>query len=233
MIKTDACTPFFVKHTWSQRIYLRYIKRLIDLMIVAPALVLVSPVMLVVALLIRVKLGSPVLFRQARPGYHEIPFMLYKFRTMRDAVDAQGQTLADAERITSFGSLLRKLSLDELPTLWNVLRGDMTLVGPRPLLMKYLGLYDATQRLRHAVVPGVTGWAQVNGRNALSWPEKFTLDGWYAKNASLWLDLRIVLATVWTVLGGRGVAADQHVSMPEFEGNQLAEHGLAGKADTQ
>jgi sugar transferase EpsL len=193
-------------------------KRLFDVAVV----VVLAPVWLlvlaVVALLVHQRLGSPVLFRQVRPGQFGRPFTLIKFRTMRDAVDAAGQPLADAQRLTAFGRTLRASSLDELPELWNVLTGDMSLVGPRPLLMSYLPLYSPEQMRRHAVRPGITGWAQVNGRNALNWPERFALDTWYVDNRSLWLDLRILAITAAKVLRRDGISADGHATMPPFEG---------------
>lgn len=193
-------------------------KRLFDIVVSLLALILLSPVMLVVALLVRLKLGAPVLFRQTRPGLHGRPFEMVKFRTMLDAVDSNGQPLPNAQRMTKLGSVLRATSLDELPELWNVLKGDMSLVGPRPLLMEYLPLYTPRQARRHEVRPGVTGWAQVNGRNALSWEQKFELDVWYVDNRSLWLDLRILLLTVKKVLVREGIAHDGDVAMPRFRG---------------
>jgi sugar transferase EpsL len=193
-------------------------KRLFDVAVVVLLAPLWLPVVAVVALLVRQRLGTPVLFRQERPGQFGHPFTLIKFRTMRDAVDATGQPLADAERLTTFGRTLRATSLDELPELWNVLTGDMSLVGPRPLLMRYLPLYSPEQMRRHAVRPGITGWAQVNGRNAVDWPERFALDVWYVDNRTLWLDLRILAITAAKVLRRDGIAADGHATMPPFEG---------------
>lgn len=169
---------------------------------------------------IRSKLGSPVLFKQIRPGLHGKPFTMVKFRTMTDARDASGALLPDAQRLTPFGRFLRASSLDELPELWNVLRGEMSLVGPRPLLMEYLPLYSPEQARRHEVRPGITGWAQVNGRNAISWPEKFALDVWYVDNRSLWLDMRILLLTVRKVLVRDGISAAGEATMPRFEGDK-------------
>lgn len=183
-------------------------------------LLLLSPVMLVVALLIRYKLGSPVLFRQTRPGREAKPFEMIKFRTMRDAVDRLGNPLPDEQRMTRFGSLLRATSLDELPELWNVLKGDMSLVGPRPLLMEYLPLYSPEQYRRHEVRPGVTGWAQVNGRNALGWDDKFKLDVWYVDHCSLWLDIKILWLTVKKVLVRDGISAEGQATMERFRGNE-------------
>ncbi|MFJ4353877.1 sugar transferase [Pseudomonas sp. NPDC089428] len=195
-------------------------KRFIDICASLCALILLSPVMAVVAWNIRKKLGSPVLFRQVRPGLNGKPFEMIKFRTMRDAVDAEGNPLADAERMTPFGSFLRASSLDELPELWNVLKGDMSLVGPRPLLMEYLPLYSQEQRRRHEVRPGVTGWAQVNGRNALSWEDKFKLDVWYVDNQSLLLDVKILFMTVKKVLVKEGISAEGNVTMSKFTGDK-------------
>lgn len=196
------------------------LKRAFDLALTVPALVLLLPVMLAVALLVRLKLGSPVLFQQLRPGRGGQPFMMVKFRTMLDAVGTDGQALPDAERLTRFGRLLRSTSLDELPGLINVLNGTMSLVGPRPLLMAYLPLYSPEQARRHAVRPGITGWAQVNGRNALSWPEKFTLDVWYVDNRSLWLDIRILALTILKVFRRDGISAAGEATMPAFTGNE-------------
>lgn len=176
--------------------------------------------MAIVAWNIRKKLGSPVLFRQVRPGRGGKPFEMVKFRTMRDAVDADGTLLADSERMTPFGSFLRASSLDELPELWNVLKGDMSLVGPRPLLMEYLPLYSPEQNRRHDVRPGVTGWAQVNGRNALSWDEKFKLDVWYVDNQSLRLDLKVIFLTVKKVVVKEGISADGEATMSKFTGSK-------------
>ncbi len=194
-------------------------KRLFDVLISLVVSILVFPVALIVALLIRLRIGSPVLFRQQRPGLRGEPFEMIKFRTMSDARDADGNLLPDAERLPRFGRLLRATSLDELPELWNVLRGDMSLVGPRPLLMEYLPLYSAEQARRHEVRPGVTGWAQVNGRNALSWEEKFALDVWYVDNRSFSLDLRILWLTISAVLRPRGVSQAGHATMERFQGS--------------
>ena len=199
-----------------------YPKRLFDAAVAAAALLLLSPLIAAVALAVRVKLGSPVLFRQVRPGLGGRPFELIKFRTMLDAQDAEGHPLSDAERLTPFGRRLRSTSLDELPELWNVLRGDMSLVGPRPLLMQYLDLYTPFQMRRHEVRPGLTGWAQVNGRNALGWPERFALDVWYVDNRSLLLDLRILFITVGRVVGRKGISAEGEATMPYFQGNAPA-----------
>lgn len=182
------------------------------------ALIVLSPVLLCVALLGRRILGSPILFRQQRPGRHGRPFMLVKFRTMNDIVDENGEVLADELRLPPFGHWLRASSLDELPELWNVLRGDMSLVGPRPLLMSYLPLYSDEQSHRHDVRPGITGWAQVNGRNAVSWEQKFAMDVWYVNHVSLLVDAKIVLRTLGRVLRREGITADGHASAPPFAG---------------
>lgn len=195
------------------------IKRLFDIIASSLALILLSPVIAITAYFIHKKLGSPVLFRQVRPGLKGKPFEMIKFRTMKDAVDKNGQSLPDSERLTSFGMKLRSTSLDELPGLWNVLKGDMSLVGPRPLLMQYLPLYNQDQSRRHDVRPGVTGWAQINGRNAIGWNEKFKFDVWYVDNQSLWLDIKILLLTIKKVFIKEGISADEHVTMPDFIGN--------------
>jgi sugar transferase EpsL len=193
------------------------LKRVFDLMAVVATALLWLPVLAVVAALVRWKLGSPVFFRQQRPGYHERIFALIKFRTMTDARDAAGQLLSDAVRLTPFGRWLRATSLDELPELLNVLRGEMSLVGPRPLLVEYLPRYEPEQRRRHEVRPGLTGWCQVNGRNALSWEQKFALDVWYVDHETLWLDLKILFMTVGQVLFRKGISASDHATMPEFK----------------
>lgn len=194
-------------------------KRVFDFVVAVVALLVLSPVLLVVALMIRRKLGSPVLFSQMRPGLNARPFRMVKFRTMRDAIDRDGNPLPDAERMTPFGAKLRAMSIDELPELWNVLRGEMSLVGPRPLLMQYVPLYSREQARRHEVRPGVTGWAQVNGRNALGWDEKFRLDTWYVDNRSFALDLRILWLTVRKVVVREGISADGEATMAPFRGN--------------
>lgn len=195
-------------------------KRIFDVLFSIIALFLLSPVIAITAWQIRRKLGSPVLFRQKRPGLNAKPFEMIKFRTMRDAVGINGDQLPDAERMTPFGCFLRSSSLDELPELWNVLKGDMSLVGPRPLLMEYLPLYSPEQYRRHEVRPGVTGWAQINGRNALSWEEKFKLDIWYVDNRSFWVDLKIIFLTVKKVVIRDGINADSEVTMPKFTGRK-------------
>jgi len=194
-------------------------KRVFDIVVAAIALLILSPVIFGLCIAIRLKLGSPVFFRQVRPGRNGKPFQMIKFRSMRDAHGPDGQPLPDEQRLTSFGKRLRSTSLDELPELWNVLRGDMSLVGPRPLLMEYLPLYDACQFRRHEVRPGVTGWAQVNGRNALSWSQKFELDVWYVDNHSIWLDLKILWMTVRKVLVREGISAEGQATMERFRGN--------------
>lgn len=196
------------------------IKRLFDVLASAFALVVLFPVIVVVAVLIHRKLGSPVFFRQTRPGLNGKPFEMVKFRTMRDAFDENGKPLPDSERITPFGRFLRSTSLDELPELWNVLKGDMSLVGPRPLLMEYLPLYSQEQYRRHDARPGVTGWAQVNGRNAISWEDKFRLDVWYVDNQSLWLDVKILFLTVKKVLVRDGISGEGEVTMSKFTGSK-------------
>lgn len=195
-------------------------KRILDIVGGGIGLLLLSPVMVAVALLIRREMGSPVLFRQTRPGLHGKPFQMVKFRTMRDAVDAQGNALPDSERLSRLGRFLRSSSLDELPELWNVLKGDMSLVGPRPLLTEYLPLYSPEQARRHEVRPGVTGWAQINGRNAISWDKKFALDVWYVDNRSLWLDLKIIWLTIRKVFNREGISAAGEATMPKFTGGQ-------------
>lgn len=196
------------------------LKRIFDVISAGLAIVLLSPVILVVALLIRRKLGSPIIFRQVRPGLAGKPFEMIKFRTMKDSVDDSGALLPDAERLGPFGRFLRSSSLDELPELWNVLKGEMSLVGPRPLLMEYLPLYSADEFRRHEVRPGITGWAQVNGRNSLGWKEKFELDVWYVENKNFWLDLKILFLTVKKVIKRDGVSAEGEATMFKFKGDQ-------------
>lgn len=194
------------------------IKRVFDGVAASAALILFSPILFVVAILVRQKLGSPILFTQVRPGLGGQPFKMVKFRTMLDAHDAHGNPLPDEQRLTQFGSFLRSTSLDELPGLWNVIKGDMSLVGPRPLLMEYLPLYTPEQAKRHNVRPGVTGWAQINGRNAISWEEKFKLDTWYVDHQSFLLDLKIILLTIKKVLIRDGISAKGEVTMSKFTG---------------
>ncbi len=195
-------------------------KRLFDIVVSVSTLLILSLPMGVLIILVRYKLGSPIFFRQIRPGLHAKPFEMIKFRTMIDAYSAHGALSPDFERLTPFGSFLRSTSLDELPELWNVLKGDMSLVGPRPLLMEYLPLYSSTQARRHEVRPGITGWAQVNGRNALSWDEKFALDVWYVDNRSFWLDIKILLMTVKKVIQREGISGGGEVTMPKFTGSK-------------
>ncbi|HAS6776056.1 TPA: sugar transferase [Vibrio parahaemolyticus] len=195
-------------------------KRIFDFTASLCGLILLSPIIALVAWKIRKNLGSPVLFRQTRPGLHGKPFEMVKFRTMKDAVDAQGNPLPDSERMTPFGDKLRNSSLDELPELWNVLKGEMSLVGPRPLLMQYLPLYSQEQARRHEVRPGVTGWAQINGRNAISWEDKFKLDVWYVNNRNLWLDIKILCLTVKKVFIKEGITSEGHVTAEAFKGTR-------------
>ncbi|MCX6033417.1 MAG: sugar transferase [Chloroflexi bacterium] len=192
---------------------------MLDLVLMIPALVVLSPVLLSLAVLVRVKLGAPILFRQKRPGLNEKPFTLLKFRTMTAAYDAQGNVRPDAERLTSFGRFLRATSLDELPELFNVLRGEMSIAGPRPLLIKYLGLYTAEQARRHEIKPGITGWAQINGRNAIAWEGKFKLDVWYVDHISFWLDVNIIALTVWALFKHKGINQPGQATMEEFMGS--------------
>jgi sugar transferase EpsL len=201
------------------------LKRLFDIVLASMAIVMFSPVLLFVALIIRLRLGGPVIFQQQRPGLRAVPFMVYKFRTMIEGYDSRGGLLPDSERMTQLGVFLRKYSLDELPQLFNVLKGDLSLVGPRPLLMEYLPLYTKEQSRRHEVSPGITGWAQVNGRNAVSWEEKFRYDIWYVDNQSLQLDLKILWMTVAKVLRSDGISQQGKVTMEKFKGS-------ADRADT-
>ena len=194
-------------------------KRLFDILVSAAALVVLSPLIALAALGVVMTMGRPVLFRQQRPGLHANPFQILKFRTMRNDDSLGGGVDSDALRLTRFGSFLRKTSIDELPELWNVLRGDMSLVGPRPLLMQYVERYTPEQGRRHLVRPGLTGWAQVNGRNALSWEEKFALDCWYVNNRSFALDLKILFMTAWQLVRPRGISAEGAATMPEFMGS--------------
>ncbi|EKO3697817.1 sugar transferase [Vibrio metschnikovii] len=196
------------------------VKRCFDVFFSFISLIAFSPIIALIAWKIRKNLGSPVLFRQTRPGLNGKLFEMVKFRTMKDAVDQQGNPLPDSERVTPFGDKLRNSSLDELPELWNVLKGEMSLVGPRPLLMQYLSLYSPEQARRHEVRPGVTGWAQINGRNAISWEEKFKLDVWYVDNRTFWLDIKILLLTVKKVFVKEGISADGHVTIAPFTGQE-------------
>lgn len=195
-------------------------KRLMDLALTLPALIVALPLSVIVGVLVRIKLGSPVIFKQVRPGLHSVPFTMLKFRTMTDTRDAEGRLLPDADRLVPFGRMLRSTSLDELPELINVLKGDMSLVGPRPLLIQYLERYTPQQMRRHEVKPGITGWAQVNGRNALSWEDKFALDVWYVEHQSWSLDIRILGLTVWKILRREGISQPGHATAQEFMGTQ-------------
>jgi len=203
------------------RWYGRWGKRTLELSLSLLALLLFSPLILALAGLVRIALGRPVFFRQERPGLHGSLFALYKFRTMTHYRDGRGKLLTDAQRLTPLGRVLRSTSLDELPELWNVLRGDMSLVGPRPLLTQYLGRYTPEQARRHDVKPGITGWAQVNGRNALTWDEKFRLDVWYVDHVSCWLDMRIIALTLWKILLREGISSPGQATMHEFLGSDL------------
>lgn len=194
------------------------LKRIFDLTVSVFGLIIASPILLITALIIRIKLGSPVIFTQKRPGLHGKPFYVYKFRTMTDERDENGELLPDHIRLTRTGKIIRKLSLDELPQLFNVIKGDLSLVGPRPLLMEYLPLYNPEQARRHDVTPGITGWAQINGRNALSWEDKFKLDVWYVDNQSFWLDIKIIFLTVFKVFRSEGISQSGHVTMEKFKG---------------
>lgn len=200
-------------------VYARWLKRVGDILVALVSLFILALPMFIIALLVRLKFGSPILFRQQRPGLHGRPFTIYKFRTMTNARDKHGNLLPDEQRLTRFGQWLRSTSLDELPELWNVLKGDMSLVGPRPLLMEYLDLYTPEQMRRHEVKPGITGWAQVNGRNALSWEEKFALDVWYVDHLSFWLDLKILWLTVLKTLKREGINQPGQATMEAFAGS--------------
>ena len=196
------------------------IKRSFDLIVSVSGLILLSPLLLILAVLVRINLGAPILFRQERPGLNEKIFMLYKFRSMKNAADDKGNLLPDEARLSKFGKILRASSLDELPELFNVLKGEMSLVGPRPLLVKYLALYSPEQRRRHEVLPGITGWAQVNGRNAVDWEERFRMDVWYVDHRSLLLDQKILLMTVKKVFIHEGISAKNQATMEEFKGSR-------------
>lgn len=197
------------------------LKRFMDITISVVAIIILLPIYAIVAYKVKKKLGSPVLFRQVRPGLHGQPFEMIKFRTMKDAIDKDGNPLPDSERLTDFGKKLRATSLDELPELWNVLKGDMSLVGPRPLLMEYLPLYNVEQAKRHNVRPGITGYAQVNGRNTIGWEEKFKLDTWYVEHQSFWLDVKILLQTVKKVIIKDGISAEGEATMSKFTGTKV------------
>lgn len=196
-----------------------FVKRLLDLIISLLALIILSPVILLISFLVAILHGFPILFRQKRPGLKGKIFTLYKFRTMRDLVDDQGQPLPDTKRLTKFGQFLRSTSLDELPELINILKGEMSLVGPRPLLIEYLPLYNTDQARRHTILPGITGWAQIHGRNAITWQEKFALDVWYVDHWSFWLDIKIILLTIVKVLRREGISQPGEVSAERFTGN--------------
>ena len=200
--------------------YRNGLKRLVDVIISMMVLLILLPIYLVLAVMIFRRLGTPILFTQERPGLHGKPFIMYKFRTMRDIRDAEGNLLSDAERITTLGKFLRSTSLDELPEFYNVLKGDMSIVGPRPLLTQYLDRYSPDQARRHEASPGITGWAQINGRNAIAWEEKFKLDVWYIDHCSLWLDVKIIALTVWKVLRREGISQQGEVTTTEFMGTQ-------------
>lgn len=197
------------------------VKRLIDFSVSLSALILLFPILLSIAVLVRIKLGSPILFRQIRPGLHAKPFMMIKFRTMTGDLDVNGDLLPDSERLSMFGQFLRSSSLDELPELWNVVKGDMSLVGPRPLLKEYVTLYSREQARRHKVRPGLSGWAQVNGRNAISWEEKFKLDVWYVDNQSILLDIKVIVLTLKKILARDGISADGEATAKYFKGNKI------------
>jgi len=201
------------------------VKKLFDCGAALCGLVVFSPVFIGASLLVCLSMGRPLVFRQQRPGRFGKPFILFKFRTMSERRDTSGKLLPDADRLTRIGRLLRATSLDELPQLWNVIRGDISLVGPRPLLMEYLSRYSAEQARRHDVLPGITGWAQVNGRNALTWDQKFDLDVWYVDHQSLWLDIKILWLTLLKVLHREGISQRGHATMPEFMGSQPSHHG--------
>lgn len=209
--------------------YQKYIKRLLDIVISLTTLILLSPVLLVTAVLVRVKLGSPVIFHQDRPGYHEKVFQLCKFRSMTDERGPDGELLPDAVRLTGFGKTLRATSLDELPELWNILKGDMSLIGPRPLLVKYLPLYNEFQKHRHDVKPGLTGWAQVNGRNAITWEQRFEYDVYYVNHISFLMDLKILFQTVAVVFGHSGISSATDATMEAFTGTP--DNNNAGKEE--
>ncbi len=200
-------------------------KRLFDLGLTVPGLILISPILALTALTVWIRYGLPIFFRQLRPGYRGKPFTLYKFRTMTDERDAEGQLLPDEKRLTGLGRMLRSLSLDELPELWHVLRGEMSLVGPRPLLMQYLERYSPEQARRHDVLPGITGWAQIHGRNVIEWDDKFRLDVWYVDHWSLGLDLKILLVTLWKALRREGISQPGHATAEEFMGSPPSEGG--------
>jgi len=193
-------------------------KRLFDIILSSFCLIILSPVQIIVGIIVFLTIGFPLLFKQTRPGFHSKPFVFYKFRTMTQKINNSGDLLPDKDRITKFGLFLRKTSLDEFPSLWNVLRGDMSFVGPRPLLMEYLDHYNSEQARRHDVKPGITGWAQINGRNAISWEDKFKLDIWYVDNRTIRLDIKILFLTIWKVLTAEGINQVGHVTVEKFKG---------------
>lgn len=196
------------------------LKRFFDIFLASTGLLILSPIFTIIAWQVNRRLGAPIFFRQERPGLNGKPFVMIKFRTMRNSLDSSQNPLSDAERLTPFGRFLRASSLDELPELWNVLKGDMSLVGPRPLLLEYLPLYSAEQARRHENRPGITGWAQVNGRNAISWDQKFALDVWYVDNQSFWLDMKILFLTIKKVIVREGISSSDHATMEKFTGNK-------------
>lgn len=196
----------------------RFIKRLVDILVAVPSVIILSPVLILIGFLVHLKIGAPVLFRQARPGLGGKPFTIYKYRTMTDEQDEEGNLLSDGERLTRLGRFLRKTSIDELPELFNVIKGDMSIVGPRPLLMQYLERYTPEQARRHEVKPGITGWAQVNGRNAITWEDKFRLDVWYVDNWSIGLDVKIIALTLWKILKREGISQPGQATAEPFMG---------------
>ena len=204
--------------------YRQTLKQLLDFVLSLLALIILSPLLLLICILVYINLGTPIIFTQKRPGRNGVPFTIYKFRTMRDTRDAQGNLLPDAARMTSLGQFLRSTSLDELPELINVLKGEMSLVGPRPLLMQYLDLYTPEQARRHKVRPGITGWAQINGRNTARWEHRFEMDVWYVDNVSLWLDIKIILLTIWKVLVREGINQEGHATVTYFQGTLREEN---------
>jgi sugar transferase EpsL len=212
-------------------LYKKYGKRALDLLLAGPALLVISPVIALVALAVRWRMGPGVLFCQERPGRDGRPFVLYKFRTMLNTRDVAGELLPDADRLPPFGILLRRTSLDELPQLWNVVRGDMSLIGPRPLMMRYLGRYSPEQFRRHEVLPGISGWAQVNGRNEISWERKFELDVWYVDHVSFLLDLKIVWLTLLKLITRQGISAEGHATAPDFKGAETLQDRNVSSGD--
>lgn len=204
----------------ANRFYRKYGKRAFDLTLTIPSLIILAPVMGIIAVFVRISLGAPILFKQTRPGLEGRPFVVYKFRTMNELKNENGGLLPDAQRLTRFGKFLRRSSLDELPEILNVLKGEMSFVGPRPLLMQYLELYTPQQARRHEVKPGLTGWAQVNGRNAISWEQKFAFDVWYVDNQSFWLDLKIIGRTILNILKREGISQQGQATMEEFSGSK-------------